>query len=132
LIRCGGGGRHPTRRRLNFADISAGCSQANQLIAATAAALRKAEGLLQLTVPPKRARGEARDWKTGFCFDCIAQIAGVPIHFSCMDHARKRAGPHLLFQPNADIDRYRVAIKAISAPFCDKKAAIRCEANRIE
>lgn len=84
--------------------------------------MRKAEGLLQLTEPPKRTRSEARDWKTGLWFDYIAQIAGVPIHFSCMDRARKRAGPGSLFQPKGDSDRYRVAIEAIYASFCDKKA----------
>ena len=41
-------------------------SQANNLVAASAAALRAADGPVQLIVPPEGTRGKTQHWKTGF------------------------------------------------------------------
>ena len=52
-------------------------SKSTNLVAASAEALRDADGPLQLVVPPEGTRGKTRHWKTGFYF--IAQEARVPI-----------------------------------------------------
>jgi 1-acyl-sn-glycerol-3-phosphate acyltransferase len=52
-------------------------SKSNNLVAASAAAIREADGPLQLVVPPEGTRGKTRHWKTGFYF--IALEAQVPI-----------------------------------------------------
>jgi len=95
-------------------------SQATNLVAASAAALRAADGPVQLIVPPEGTRGKTRHWKTGFYY--IAQSAGVPIQLAYMDYAHKRAGLGPLFQPSGDIDRDMAAIKAFYAPFRGKNA----------
>ncbi|MFZ9408301.1 MAG: 1-acyl-sn-glycerol-3-phosphate acyltransferase, partial [Burkholderiaceae bacterium] len=49
-------------------------SRSNSLVSAAAAALRAANGQVQLVIPPEGTRGKTRHWKTGFYF--IAQEAG--------------------------------------------------------
>ena len=95
-------------------------SQATNLVAASAAALRAADGPVQLIVPPEGTRGKTQHWKTGFYY--IAQSAGVPIQLAYMDYTHKRAGLGPLFQPSGDIDRDMAAIKAFYAPFRGKNA----------
>ena len=51
--------------------------QSNNLVAASAEALRAADGPVQLIVPPEGTRGKTRQWKTGFYW--IAHAAGLPI-----------------------------------------------------
>ena len=70
-------------------------SQANNLVAASAAALQAADGPVQLIVPPEGTRDKTTRWKTGFYY--IAQSAGVPIQLAYMDYAHKRAGLGPLF-----------------------------------
>jgi 1-acyl-sn-glycerol-3-phosphate acyltransferase len=94
--------------------------QANNLVAATVAALRTADGPLQMIVPPEGTRSKAQRWKTGFYY--IAQGAALPIQLAYMDYADKRVGLGPLFKPTGDIDADMAAIKAYYAPFRGKNA----------
>jgi 1-acyl-sn-glycerol-3-phosphate acyltransferase len=96
-------------------------SRANNLVAASAQAIRKASGPLQLVVPPEGTRDKTRYWKTGFYH--IAEAAGVPIVLSYMDYGRKVTGIGPLFVPTGDIDADMLRIKAFYAPFKGKNAA---------
>ena len=95
--------------------------QANNLVAASAQAIRDADGPLQLIVPPEGTRSKTRYWKTGFYH--IARSANVPIVMAYMDYADKRSGLGPLFEPTGDIDADMNAIKAFYAPFRGKNAA---------
>ncbi len=77
-------------------------SQSNNLVAASARALRDADAALQLVVPPEGTRAKTRQWKTGFYW--IAREAGVPIVMAYMDYPRKLSGLGPVFQPTADAD----------------------------
>jgi 1-acyl-sn-glycerol-3-phosphate acyltransferase len=90
-------------------------SQANNLVAASVAALQAADGPVQLAIPPEGTRSKTTRWKTGFYF--IAVGAGLPIVLAYMDYADKRAGLGPLFQPSGDLDLDMAAIKAFYAPF---------------
>jgi 1-acyl-sn-glycerol-3-phosphate acyltransferase len=94
--------------------------QANNLVAASAAALRAAQGPVQLIVPPEGTRSRATRWKTGFYF--IAQGAGLPIQLAYMDYTAKRVGLGPLFQPTGDLEADMASIKAYYAPFRGKNA----------
>jgi 1-acyl-sn-glycerol-3-phosphate acyltransferase len=88
-------------------------SKANNLVAASAQALREADGPLQLVVPPEGTRGRTRQWKTGFYF--IALEARVPIVLAYMDYQRKVAGLGPLFTPSGDVDRDMDEVKRFYA-----------------
>ncbi|MBL0094506.1 MAG: lysophospholipid acyltransferase family protein [Piscinibacter sp.] len=88
-------------------------SKANNLVAASAQALREADGPLQLVVPPEGTRGRTRQWKTGFYF--IALEAKVPIVLAYMDYERKVAGLGPLFTPTGDIERDMEEVKRFYA-----------------
>ncbi|MBE2258668.1 MAG: 1-acyl-sn-glycerol-3-phosphate acyltransferase [Rhodobacteraceae bacterium] len=92
----------------------------NNLVAASAAAIRAADGPLQLIVPPEGTRSKARQWKTGFYY--IAVSAQVPIVMAYMDYEKKRSGLGAIFEPTGDIDADMVAIKAFYAPFKGRNA----------
>jgi 1-acyl-sn-glycerol-3-phosphate acyltransferase len=94
--------------------------QSTNLVAASAQALEKADGKVQLIVPPEGTRSKARYWKTGFYY--IALGAKVPIVMAYMDYPQKRAGLGPLFYPSGDIEKDMVAIKAFYAPFKGKHA----------
>ncbi len=87
--------------------------RSNNLVAASAQALREAEGALQLVVPPEGTRGKTRHWKTGFYF--IALQAQVPIVLAYMDYERKVAGLGPEFTPTGDVDRDMAEIKRFYA-----------------
>jgi 1-acyl-sn-glycerol-3-phosphate acyltransferase len=91
------------------------------LVAASAAALKAADGAVQLIVPPEGTRGKTRQWKTGFYY--IALQAQVPILLAYMDYVDKRAGIGPVFQPTGDIERDMAFIKAFYAPIQGKNAA---------
>ena len=95
-------------------------SQANNLVAASVAALGAAKGPLQLIVPPEGTRGKTRFWKTGFYY--IAQGAKVPIVMAYLDYEKKTGGLGPVFQPTGDIDADMARIKAFYAPFKGKNA----------
>ncbi len=95
--------------------------QSTNLVAASAAAIRAADGPLQLIVPPEGTRSKTHYWKTGFYY--IALQAGVPIVMAYMDYATKRSGLGPVFVPTGDIGADMVAIKAFYAPFKGKNAA---------
>jgi 1-acyl-sn-glycerol-3-phosphate acyltransferase len=92
--------------------------RANNLVAASAEAIKAAIGSLQLVVPPEGTRLKARYWKTGFYY--IAVAAQVPIVLSYMDYQRKITGIGPVFQPSGDIEADMVKIKAFYAPFKGK------------
>ncbi len=95
-------------------------SKANNLVSASAEAIRQAEGPLQLVVPPEGTRGKTRHWKTGFYF--IAQEAQVPIVLAYMDYARKVSGIGPIFQPTGDVEADLAAIKRFYAPIRGRRA----------
>lgn len=84
--------------------------QAGNLVAASALAIREADGPLQLVVPPEGTRSKNRHWKTGFYW--IAHQAGVPIVMAYMDYPRKRSGLGPVFTPTGDIEADMTKIKA--------------------
>ncbi|MDP2250587.1 MAG: lysophospholipid acyltransferase family protein [Hydrogenophaga sp.] len=95
--------------------------QSTNLVAASAKAIREADGPLQLIVPPEGTRSKTRYWKTGFYY--IAREAQVPIVMAYMDYERKISGLGPLFEPNGDVEADMAAIKAFYAPFKGKNAA---------
>jgi 1-acyl-sn-glycerol-3-phosphate acyltransferase len=96
-------------------------AQSNNLVEASADAIRTADGPLQLVVPPEGTRSKARYWKTGFYY--IAVSAQVPIVMAYMDYEKKISGLGPMFLPSGDIEADMVAIKAFYAPFKGKNAA---------
>jgi 1-acyl-sn-glycerol-3-phosphate acyltransferase len=93
-------------------------SQSNNLVAASAQALREADGAWQLVVPPEGTRSATRHWKTGFYY--IAVQAQVPIIMAYMDYPRKLSGLGPVFHPTGNIDSDMNAIKAYYAQFKGK------------
>jgi 1-acyl-sn-glycerol-3-phosphate acyltransferase len=95
--------------------------QSSNLVAASAAALRAADGPVQLIVPPEGTRSKTRYWKTGFYW--IAHEARVPIVLAYMDYERKLSGLGPVFQPTGDVEVDMAAIKRFYAPFKGKNHA---------
>ena len=95
--------------------------RSTNLVAASAQAIRAADGPLQLVVPPEGTRGKTRHWKTGFYF--IALQAQVPIVMAYMDYEHKRSGLGPVFTPTGDVDRDMAEIKRSYAPFQGRHAA---------
>lgn len=96
-------------------------AKSNNLVAASAQALREADGPLQLVVPPEGTRGRTRQWKTGFYF--IALEAKVPIVLAFMDYERKLAGLGPLFTPSGDVERDMGEVKRFYAGVKGRNAA---------
>jgi 1-acyl-sn-glycerol-3-phosphate acyltransferase len=94
---------------------------ANNLVAASVAAIEAADGPLQLVVPPEGTRSKVRYWKTGFYY--IAVGANVPIVMAYMDYEKKISGLGPVFHPSGDIDADMVAIKAFYAQFKGRNAS---------
>jgi 1-acyl-sn-glycerol-3-phosphate acyltransferase len=94
--------------------------QSNNLVDASAKALRAFEGPVQLIVPPEGTRSKTRYWKTGFYY--IALGAQVPIVMAYMDYAHKRSGLGPIFVPTGDIEADMASIKAFYAPFQGRNA----------
>jgi 1-acyl-sn-glycerol-3-phosphate acyltransferase len=93
-------------------------SQTNNLVAASAQAIRDADGAFQLVVPPEGTRGSTTRWRTGFYF--IAQQAGVPIVMAYMDYPRKLSGLGPVFTPTGDVDADMASIRDYYAQFRGK------------
>jgi 1-acyl-sn-glycerol-3-phosphate acyltransferase len=89
--------------------------KSNNLVDASADAIKAATGPLQLVVPPEGTRSKVRYWKTGFYY--IALGAGVPVVMSYMDYSKKVAGLGPVFVPTGDLEADMVKIKAFYAPF---------------
>ena len=90
-------------------------SQSTNLVAASARAIREADGPLCLVVPPEGTRSKTRQWKTGFYW--IAHEAGVPIVMAYMDYPRKLSGLGPVFTPSGDIEADMAVIKAYYAQY---------------
>jgi 1-acyl-sn-glycerol-3-phosphate acyltransferase len=101
--------------------IAVNREQSTNLVAASAKAIREADGPLQLIVPPEGTRSKTRYWKTGFYY--IAREAQVPIVMAYMDYERKVSGLGPLFEPTGDVEADMAAIKTFYAPFKGKNAA---------
>lgn len=101
--------------------IAVNREQSTNLVAASAQAIREADGPLQLIVPPEGTRSKTRHWKTGFYY--IAREAQVPIVMAYMDYAHKRSGLGPLFVPTGNVESDMASIKAFYAPFKGKNAA---------
>ena len=84
-------------------------SKANNLVAASAQAIREANGALQLIVPPEGTRSKTRYWKTGFYH--IAVMAQVPIVMAYMDYERKISGLGPMFVPTGDLEADMVRMR---------------------
>ena len=95
--------------------------KSTNLVAASADAIKAADGPLQLVVPPEGTRKKTIYWKTGFYY--IALGAQVPIVMAYMDYANKTSGLGPVFHPTGDIEADMAAIKAFYAPFKGKNAA---------
>lgn len=93
-------------------------SQSNNLVAASAQALKDSTRPMQLVVPPEGTRSKVRYWKTGFYH--IAQAAEVPIILSYLDFGTKRMGLGPVLIPSGDLDADMVKIKAFYAPIRGK------------
>ena len=74
----------------------------NNVVEASIVAIQKADGPVQLIVPPEGTRSKARYWKTGFYY--IALGANVPIVMAYMDYARKESGLGPVFEPTGNIE----------------------------
>ena len=94
---------------------------ANNLVEASAQAIRDANGPLQLVVPPEGTRSKVRYWKTGFYY--IALSAQVPIVMAYMDYEQKISGLGPVFNPTGDIEADMVKIKAFYAQFKGRNAS---------
>jgi 1-acyl-sn-glycerol-3-phosphate acyltransferase len=90
-------------------------SQSTNLVAASARAIREADGPLCLVVPPEGTRSKTRQWKTGFYW--IAHEAGVPIVMAYMDYPRKLSGLGPVFTPSGDIEADMAVIKTYYAQY---------------
>lgn len=90
-------------------------TQSTNLVAASARAIREADGPLCLVVPPEGTRSRTRQWKTGFYW--IAREAGVPIVMAYMDYPRKLSGLGPVFTPTGDVDADMAQIKAYYAQY---------------
>lgn len=95
-------------------------SKSTNLVVASANAITRANGALQLIVPPEGTRSKTRYWKTGFYH--IAQAAQVPIVMAYMDYANKVSGLGPVFVPTGDLEADMLTIKAFYAPFKGKNA----------
>ena len=92
----------------------------NNLVSASAEALKAAQGPVQLVVPPEGTRGKTRHWKTGFYF--IALQAQVPIVLAFVDYRRKVAGLGPEFRPTGDVEQDMVHIKQFYAGVTGRNA----------
>ncbi len=93
-------------------------AQASNLVAASAQAIRDAQGPLQLVIPPEGTRSGTRKWRTGFYF--IAQQANVPIVLAYMDYPRKLSGLGPVFRPTGDVEADMAEIRTFYAQFKGK------------
>jgi 1-acyl-sn-glycerol-3-phosphate acyltransferase len=94
--------------------------KSNNLVAASAQALREAEGKVQLVVPPEGTRGKTRHWKTGFYY--IALEAQVPILLAFMDYEKKLSGLGPIFTPTGNVENDMTEIKKFYAGIKGKNA----------
>ncbi len=94
--------------------------QSNNVVAASAEAIKQATRAVQLVVPPEGTRSKVRYWKTGFYY--IALEAKVPIVMAYMDYEKKLTGLGPTLYPSGDIDADMKIIKAFYAPFKGKNA----------
>ncbi|MDP1901439.1 MAG: 1-acyl-sn-glycerol-3-phosphate acyltransferase [Rubrivivax sp.] len=94
--------------------------KSSSLVTASAAALRAADGPVQLVVPPEGTRGKTRHWKTGFYF--IALEAKVPIVLAYMDYQRKVSGLGPVFTPTGNVESDLAEIKRFYAGIKGRRA----------
>jgi len=98
--------------------IAVNREESGNLVAASVAALKNAEGPVQLVVPPEGTRSRVRRWKTGFYY--IAVGAELPILRAYLDFGQRRLGLGPVFYPTGDIERDMPQIQALYAPMQGK------------
>jgi 1-acyl-sn-glycerol-3-phosphate acyltransferase len=98
--------------------IAVNREESGNLVAASVAALKNAEGPVQLVVPPEGTRSRVRRWKTGFYY--IAVGAELPILPAYLDFGQRRLGLGPVFYPTGDIERDMPQIQAFYAPMQGK------------
>jgi 1-acyl-sn-glycerol-3-phosphate acyltransferase len=98
--------------------IAVNREESGNLVAASVAALKNAEGPVQLVVPPEGTRSRVRRWKTGFYY--IAVGAELPILPAYLDFGQRRLGLGPVFHPTGDIERDMPQIQAFYAPMQGK------------
>jgi len=101
----------PLMRWLGGVAVDRNLSQ--NLVEASASALRKADGQVHLIVSPEGTRGKALRWKTGFYF--IAQQAGVPIIMAFLDYEKRQGGLGPVFVPTGHVEQDMQQIKGFYA-----------------
>ncbi len=94
--------------------------KSTNLVTASVAALKSAQGTVHLALSPEGTRKRIDQWKTGFYY--IAVGAGVPIVLGYLDYGRKVGGFGPLFHPTGDLAADLPAIKAFYAPIKGKNA----------
>ncbi len=100
--------------------IAVNREQSSNLVAASAQALKAADGRVQLVVAPEGTRSKSPGWKTGFYY--IAQGAGVPILMAYLDYPNKRGGLGPTLLPSGDIEKDMAQVKAFYAPMRGRHA----------
>jgi len=98
--------------------IAVNREESGNLVAASVAALKNAEGPVQLVAPPEGTRSRVRRWKTGFYY--IAVGAELPILPAYLDFGQRRLGLGPVFHPTGDIERDMPQIQAFYAPMQGK------------
>jgi len=98
--------------------IAVNREESGNLVAASVAALKNAQGAVQLVVPPEGTRSRVRHWKTGFYY--IALGAQLPILPAYLDFGKKRLGLGPVVIPSGDIERDMLVLKAFYAPMQGK------------
>jgi 1-acyl-sn-glycerol-3-phosphate acyltransferase len=88
-------------------------NQSQNMVEASASALRQAEGQVHLIVSPEGTRGKVHRWKTGFYF--IARQAEVPIVMAFLDYEQKLGGLGPVFVPTGDLEQDMHLIKGFYA-----------------
>lgn len=98
--------------------IAVNREESGNLVAASVAALKNAQGAVQLVVPPEGTRSRVRHWKTGFYY--IALGAQLPILPAYLDFGKKRLGLGPIVFPSGDIERDMRVLKTFYAPMQGK------------
>jgi 1-acyl-sn-glycerol-3-phosphate acyltransferase len=100
--------------------IAVNREQSNNLVAVSAQTLIKADGPVQLVIPPEGTRSKTCYWKTGFYY--IALEAKVPILMAYVDYSRKISGIGPLLIPTGNIENDMQVVKNFYASCKGKNA----------
>ncbi|RZU02977.1 lysophospholipid acyltransferase family protein [Rivibacter subsaxonicus] len=94
--------------------------KSSNLVAASAEAIREADGPLALVVSPEGTRSKTNYWKTGFYW--IAVGAEVPIVMAYIDYGRKVAGLGPVLVPTGEVEHDMQVVKDFYSTIRGKNA----------